>query len=459
VLDFCEIGKAMNGVAISITRSEGFRMARHSFMMLAVVAVAVIMGIMVCKEAWLLVGAMAACFPILLYPVAASLGGYALLLPFEAVYVVGGTGRSLAWLVGGAAAAVLLGTGLASGRVERPPRATLWWTLFIFWSAATVLWAVDQQVALHALPTLFSLWILYTAAVSVRVKERELRSIAVLCIIGGCATALVATYMYYQGGYGELSWRGSLGETNPNSFGLTLLLPISLTIAYFLSVRRGLSRILLLATLVVISFGILVTISRESILALVIVALVYLYRFRRDLKKLLPIILLLVLPTAAMPHFFFQRLEESSVSRGSGRLDIWHAGLAALKHYILQGTGIANFPVVYTDYAGYAPKFLGYGRDAHNVYLAVGVELGIVGFALFALAIGSQFAAATHAQKFLSGPDPLLVGCEAACWGMLVGGLFATVMWIKAFWLSWMLLALTTRLRERQPLAALAKAG
>jgi hypothetical protein len=43
-----------------------------------------------------------------------------------------------------------------------------------------------------------------------------------------------------------------------------------------------------------------------------------------------------------------------------------------------------------------------------------------------------------------------VVGCEAACWAMLVAGFFESNLWIKSFWTTWMMLLLVTRLMQRQ---------
>ena len=94
-----------------------------------------------------------------------------------------------------------------------------------------------------------------------------------------------------------------------------------------------------------------------------------------------------------MPAGFFHRFQQAGSSGGSGRLDIWTVGLTAFKHYGLVGAGFSNFPFAYTNYAGEARNFQGSYRDPHNIYLRIGVELGLIGLVLFVLAVRSQFRA------------------------------------------------------------------
>jgi O-antigen ligase len=134
------------------------------------------------------------------------------------------------------------------------------------------------------------------------------------------------------------------------------------------------------------------------------------------------------------------------VNGGAGRVPIWTAGLEALKHFWVQGAGVNNFPEAYSAYAGFAPKFKGFGNASHNIYLGTWVELGIVGLTFFLLAIRSQFRAVRPAHDEF---DPLLVGSEAAAWAILVAGFFIDIVWRKYFWFSWILLAVATQMPRK----------
>jgi O-antigen ligase len=145
-----------------------------------------------------------------------------------------------------------------------------------------------------------------------------------------------------------------------------------------------------------------------------------------------------------MPGIFFTRLSQALSSGGEGRFDIWTAGLEAWKHYPIMGAGFFNTKVLYSAFAGYAPHFVGFGRDSHNIFLGVAMELGLVGVVLLGIPLFHEFRAAIHCRR-LQTPSPLLTSLEAACWATLVSSFFANILCFKSFWLSFVLLNLALR--------------
>src|ERR1700690_4441200 len=94
------------------------------------VFLALVMGVMVAQGQWLLVGALAAAPLVFLWPVQVALGAFALLIPFDSATLSqgnGNTGTTLNFVVGAAAASILIVTALAGRRLQKPPRAALWW--------------------------------------------------------------------------------------------------------------------------------------------------------------------------------------------------------------------------------------------------------------------------------------------------------------------------------------------
>ena len=81
------------------------------------------------------------------------------------------------------------------------------------------------------------------------------------------------------------------------------------------------------------------------------------------------------------------------------------------------------------------------GADAHNVYLAISVEEGMVGLFLFLMAIRKQFQLVSRCRARIVGSPIMLVCCEAAFCGMLIICLFGNLLWDKAFWFVWVFLA------------------
>lgn len=415
------------------------------------IATALLIGLFVGEAKWFYLIAIAALPLAALWPVPTALGMFALLVPFDAIAIVGGgeSGTTLTWFAGVAAALVLFLAGLASGRLHFPPRATLCWSLFVLWCAVTCLWAIDPTVALRRLPTAGALLVLYILSASLRLTPKERLWVVVLAVLGGCLAAAYITREFYQG----ISFGSDLGptaraslvlgdqEADPNGMAAGLLLPISLAIALFFFSQKWIGKAMAMLAVSLMGYCLFLTMSRGGALALIAIGVVYLRRLNKW-RALVPFSLLLLL-LVFVPESFFHRFGQAAATGGAGRISIWIASLEMLKHYWVLGAGINNFSVAYSSYAGFAPVFKGYGRAAHNIYLGTWVELGVVGIALLLLAVRSQFREVQRAHLEF---DPISVASEAACWAVLVAGFFLDVLWRKYFWLSWILLTISTQI-------------
>lgn len=425
----------------------------------SVAAAAAVLGLAVGQGLWWLVLLLASVPVVLRWPIEVTFGLFVLLIPFEDISLLGGEGsRTLVWLVGGLAACSFVAVGLADKRLERPPRTALWWSLFVLWGCASMLWAADPHAALIRLPTFLSLWVLYLAASSFRLRKNEMQWIVLMVILGGCAAALFAVYQFYGGVHYAGRYQTNretlaLGEseTNPNKLALAFLLPLSLALAQFLGSRRRLVKLAMLAGVAVIGVAIFLTMSRGGLLSLLVVLVLFSIRLKVG-RKVLVVAALLSALTMTMPQEFFDRIKgESGGAGGAGRLYIWKVGWKLFKDHAIVGAGFDNFPVVYNRYAGDAPVFEGFGRGSHNVYLKVVVDLGLVGFLFFLLAINSQRNLVASCKQYSShGPPTLLVASEAAFWAVLTFSFFGDPLYDKAFWLPWIMLTFAIKMAPEE---------
>ncbi len=410
------------------------------------------LGYQIAHERWLYFGAALMLGLVLIWPVEIALGSFAFLVPFDAIAALGksATGTTLNWFVGAMAAAILLGTGMVHRRLKSPPDAAFWWTLFIAWAAASTLWAIEPQYAIERLPTAAALFVLFLAAVSFRPSQKELSRVSWCAIAGGTAAAAYAIRSFAHGFAfsSRLSLISGSREADPNQFAAALLLPLALAIGEVISPKKMLSRLMMLGAVCIMTLATFLSMSRGAILALAVVVFFFLIRYRVNWRVLVPVTLLVCL-LMAMPSLFFSRFQESEASRGAGRLDIWEAGARVLTHYGVIGAGLDQFPVAYQQYAGTARVFRGYNRAAHNIYLCMWVETGLVGMYFLFRAFGSHFRAARRLHAPIRKLLPSrLASYEAACWGMLTAGFFLDIMWRKGFWLSWTLLAMAVQVRR-----------
>jgi O-antigen ligase len=421
-------------------------------LLLVVMAVAIVLGVSIAHENWIYLAVLGALPFVLLWPVQVALGVYALLLPFSDVDVLGG-GGTLAWFVGVATAAILLGIGLVHKRVQRPAVAALWWTLFICWGLATALWCLDREALLHRLPTAISLLLFYLVVVSLRFRRKEISWVIAITILGGCLAAGFTAYQFHSGYfYHGTTQRASLAvegrETDPNQLAASLLLPIALAFGSFLSSSGSKSRITSLSAVALMVLALLLSMSRGGLLSLAVMIAVFLYRLRFSRRMLIPVVILLGL-LGAVPSYFFERFRDAMITGGAGRLSIWTVGLQLIRNFGVFGAGLSNFPVAYNLFPGVGPQFHGFGRASHNIYLEMAVELGIPGLLLFFLAVRSQLKTGPHGRILLSRvseDQARQVACQAACCAVLVAGIFLDILWRKTFWFSWILMAVVSQL-------------
>jgi O-antigen ligase len=411
------------------------------------VALAPLLGWALARESWILVGLLAtvALIPLIIrWPVVSTFGLYAFLVPFDTVATLAeGGGATLTRLVGVLAGGVLLVAGLVERRLGRPPLAALWWVLFMVWGIVSAVWAIDPDLVFRRLPTALSLVALYFIAVSFKPTRTELYWVCLLVVAGGVAAAATG-YLY---GLEAAATRGTARGTlvlggrsaNPNTLAAALLLPLALVMGGFGSWRNPIHKLLALGVLGVLGIGIYMTKSRGALVMIVVAMLVFVFRTRVRWQSLVPIAMLLAL-VVVLPGTFFARagmVLTGEDTTGAGRTEIWKVGLNALEHVGILGAGLENYSEVYRFSDAYSPGV--WTKEAHNTFLTAWVELGVPGIVLLSAALASHLLVIRTVSRAALG-GALLPALEAACFGMLAGAFFADRLWVKYFWLPWILL-------------------
>jgi len=410
---------------------------------IAILGLAPLLGWALSNEDWFMFGGLGllALMPVVArWPVITTFGIYAFLsVSLDAFPLLPG-GATLTKPVGMLAGAVLLAAGLIERRLARPPQAALWWALFMLWNVCSLAWAIDTTLVTERLPTVLSLIVLYLVAASFRPTRRELYWVCALAILGGVLAAFLGYWFGSEGLTASAAGRSRIAlgsmvassgaNANPNTLGRILLLPLALAIAGFVASRGVLRRAIALGCVGFIGFGIFLSISRGAIVAVAAMLAVLLYRFRIRWQAVAAVVLLLGI-AIAMPDAFYDRFTAVSSGEdttGSGRTEIWKAGLEVLERSPFVGIGLENF-------LGATPRGKPKDTPMHNIYLSVLVDLGIVGLALMTAALVSHVIALRMARRgrFSS---ILLAASEAAVVGTLTASLFSDDLWRKTFWLA-----------------------
>lgn len=427
--------------------------ARPSILLISTAAT---LGVSIAYGRWFVLIPLLALPLVLLWPVQMSLGMFGFLLPFDSISVLQerDTGTTLTFLIGAVSSVILLTIGIVARRLQRPPRAALWWGLLVLWSGTTLLWAFDPEATWARLPTVVACFLFYLVAVSFRITREELAAVLLLAMLGGIVAAGYACWTFMEtNGIDRATLALGDRTTNPNTFAAVLLLPLSLALGTFISSRGWFKALVMISAVALLSLAILLSMSRGDVIAAGVLLVVYIYRYGLR-RRMLVVVSVVTLLLYVMPALFFARIETGMSSRAEGRFDIWQVGVTAFQHYGAFGAGLNNFPAVYNQFSGHAERFRGYFRDPHNIYLGVSVELGILGLLLFLMAVGSHFRALQRFYAAFQGVrPPMVVACEAACWAMLTAGLSGNFVWNKVFWIMWVYLTLAIRVADRETLS------
>src|SRR3989344_1432582 len=122
-------------------------------------------------------------------------------------------------------------------------------------------------------------------------------------------------------------------------------------------------------------------------------------------------------------NYLFQKRFKSIVDFGetsnAQRLEIWRKTLSSIKNQPILGVGIGNYPVVLNQDIRLAKA----GSSAHNIYLHVAAEIGLIGFALFIIFI--LLILRTVHRVFVRQKEPYFLA--------FFGGLLFSVPWILAY--------------------------
>ena len=320
------------------------------------------------------------------------------ILPFEnVVQSVSGHGgtKAITLLTFVSFALALLRNRELFERFLRLWRHPLMLALFVFmlWILASTLWASEQGRALTKASTFLGL-----LGVTVVVGMLEKRYLARLWAIVALSAALSvpAAYILPQSGKMVEAGRFGTGGADPNNY--ACLLVIMFFVAYFGLRHYKLAPYILTP---ILFYGIFATQSRTALIALVVAPLATVFVPRLAVRLGWRTMLLYGLGAAvlagitlAIPSIAQDILERYSTlsqyqaeSTWAGRWDIWRAAFYIIATHPFLGVGAGNFAYTAIDYSSVVA---GHSADkgeimgvAHNIFLGIASELGLVGLTLF----------------------------------------------------------------------------
>ena len=300
-------------------------------------------------------------------------------------------------------------------------------------------------------------------------KPKALRSAIWALLIAGILLSSVSLYQQFTGtflneywGYGQSVTSGTgtgyrLGGPigDPNYYAMFLVALIPLAIERFWHEKSAFLRLLSGWVVAACTLTVLYTYSRGGFLALICTVVLFAIRFRRQLR-FIPVVLsisILFVVFQFLPAKYTDRvttllsflpqsggnpLADSSIR---GRTS---ANLVAIQMFVdhpIVGVGIANYDSNYYSYArpmGIDPSSVG-GRQAHNLYLQIASERGLLGLLAFAILLFVTFKTILQTEVKLNNLGmeeyaSLSTAISVSLVGYLVASIFLHDAYFRYFW-------------------------
>ena len=319
-------------------------------------------------------------------------------------------------------------------------------SFFAGWAVASSLWAEDvARAGGGGLRLVLNVALVFVVVAAVR-DAHDARWIVWGYLAGGAAAAGVGFLVPAEDGSNRLV--GGLGEPN---FLAAVLIPALVFAVFALgwTERGAAQRWLLWGCVLLFTVAIFLTQSRGGLVALAITfvaALLFGGRMRRHFA------LFGALAAAVGLAYYGAFASPEALARlanpggGTGRADLWSVATGVIADHPVVGVGAGNFPIIAPQYAT-APINLPAAnfvvdtpKVAHNTYLGVFADLGIVGLLAFVVIVLSALVLARRATRYfaLSGDVALELLCRAVfvgLVGMLAAFVFISGEYEKQLWL------------------------
>lgn len=320
---------------------------------------------------------------------------YSASIPFDGFILGGDQGVTASRITATVLAASVVLWSLRTRRLPSPKRLQYVGWGFLLYALVSLVWSSTPQVAAFA--ALLQLFV--SALIVAEIVARRASALS-LAFAFYCGSALVAAVLGISGFLGFDDWDRIWAARTSGVEGASVahfashMIPALIygVASIILSKKPWRAAIIYLPIITATSLAILVSGTRSALIGVAVALLVGLVP-RVRLQRVLPlavVAVLLVLAFNAVPQlraFTEFRLESAGVTGGSGRTEIWQVGGNLVREHWLLGAGFNRFHLEFDRVAilstwglQSAPRE---GRGAHNIYLMILVELGVIGSILW----------------------------------------------------------------------------
>lgn len=331
------------------------------------------------------------------------------------------------------------------GLTSNVPAAFITLGAFLVWVVLSTSWSIDAGTTISDLQRFGLNAIFLVIVASVMSTDGAARGIPATFVFAGAAAALSGVAVTSDEFPGRLT--GTLQDANYLASVLVTTVILAAALA-LITVRPGL-RLVFGAITAGALVGLFLTESRGGLIALVAslgLVVVFGGRWRRALALATALVgaICLTLYLVVASSSGGGRLEE--VGDGSGRTDLWTVGIRAFEDRPILGSGLGTYMQTVPQYLVQpglltrADLVINTPRVAHNMYLHLLVELGLVGLVLFVGVLGVCAHYALRASQLFAdlGDWRMEILSRAhlvALGGTLTADFFLSAQYEKPLWL------------------------
>jgi putative inorganic carbon (hco3(-)) transporter len=374
-----------------------------------------------------------------------------------------GTLVALSWL-----ATVAVRPAARRGFVGAHSRLAATALLLVAWMALSLTWAASASLGVGEIGR-YALNLLLIPIIYAAIRNRDhARWLVVILVVGATLSALYGIVFARGDALAQGTARLTGAGEDANSEAMLLVAGIVLAVG-LASVREfsPVARVVAIGASLIQLVALIDTVSRGGLVglaAVVVLGVLFAGRERR-----LPLTLTGLAGALCMAGYYLSvaspaaraRITTISSSSSSGRNDIWTVAWRMVQAHPFNGVGVGNFTKSSVDYLlqpGAIPSsryIVDIPEVAHNIYLQILAELGVIGLLLFLCVVaGLLWCGVQAAWEFARNGDATMEVLSRAVvisiGGMLVTDLFISDQFNKVLWIELALCPCLLRIARRR---------
>ena len=335
---------------------------------------------------------------------------FVLSVPWESGLQFGPIG-TVAKVLGVVAGTVWLISAIARGSIRPLDTFHKAYFLFLIWAGLTFFWSIAPGSTWHELLTYTQLFLMVLLLWDLLDTRKKVETAVQAYVLGAFVTSgsIIANYLSSPGA--RFPAHDRVNALGYKIDGIALIVAIALPAAWYLAAgptwsnRRPALRVLNFAYIPFGGMALVLTGTRGATLATIPTAIFVLWSLKHASGTLRAMAVGALLCASVLVYFYAPRGMLDRISTAttatqlgqqggalSGRWSIWTASVDVWMHHPVRGIGVGAHRAAVSPILGQTKIYKTASKQAHNTYISVLTETGIIGGLLFLGVLLSVFA-------------------------------------------------------------------